>query len=140
MAHNNMNKLLVTLIVLLFVGVGAFFLLSGSEKVGSASEGNDNNGVKTFVMTGENFKFVMGGLDNPDIRVKKGDIVRIEFTSTQGFHDWVVDEFDAATIQIRDTDESTFVEFVADQTGTFEYYCSVGQHRANGMKGNLIVE
>ena len=34
----------------------------------------------------------------------------------------------------------TFVEFTVDKTGTFEYYCSVGQHRANGMVGNLIVE
>jgi plastocyanin len=135
-----MNKLLVTLVVLLIVGVGAFFLLSDADTVDSSSEDDVSNGVKTFVMTGENFKFFLDGVDNPDIRVKQGDTVRIEFSSTQGLHDWVVDEFNAATTQIRDTDESTFVEFVTDQTGTFEYYCSVGQHRANGMKGNLIVE
>jgi plastocyanin len=29
---------------------------------------------------------------------------------------------------------------VADKKGTFEYYCSVGQHRALGMKGKLVVE
>lgn len=95
--------------------------------------------VKTFVMTGENFKFVMDGEDNPTITVNKGDTVRIEFTSTQGFHDWVVDEFNAATQKVQSPD-STFVEFVADQTGQFEYYCSVGSHRANGMWGTLIVE
>jgi plastocyanin len=137
-----MNKLLVALVVLFIVGVGAFFLLAsnsdGTENI--PPEGENSNVVKTFVMTGENFKFVMGGLDNPDIKVKKGDTVRIEFSSTQGFHDWVVDEFNTATDQVRDTDGSTFVEFVANQKGTFEYYCSVGQHRANGMKGNLIVE
>ncbi len=34
----------------------------------------------------------------------------------------------------------TFVEFTADKKGTFEYYCSVGEHRVNGMKGKFIVE
>ena len=138
-----MNKILITLVILLVVGIGAFYLLAGSNSsvTGNVvSEGTNNNKVKTFALTGENFKFVMDGLDNPDIRVKKGDKVRIEFTSTKGFHDWVVDEFNAATERVRDTDGSTFVEFVADKTGTFEYYCSVGEHRANGMKGKLIVE
>jgi nitrite reductase (NO-forming) len=36
--------------------------------------------------------------------------------------------------------ETTSVEFVADKTGTFEYYCSVGAHRAMGMTGSLVVE
>jgi len=35
---------------------------------------------------------------------------------------------------------TTSVEFVADQEGAFEYYCSVGNHRQQGMKGTLIVE
>lgn len=96
--------------------------------------------VKTFVMTGENFKFVMNGEDNPTLTVQQGDRVRIEFSSTDGFHDWVVDEFSAATEKVRPEDGVTVVEFTADQAGEFEYYCSVGSHRANGMWGTLIVE
>jgi plastocyanin len=65
-------------------------------------------------------------------------VVRIEFTSTSGFHDWVIDEFDAATDRVRDGETSS-VTFVADQAGIFEYYCSVGSHRANGMHGRFIV-
>jgi len=95
--------------------------------------------AKILTVTGENFKFVIDGNDNPDILVKQGDKVRIEFTSTSGFHDWVVDEFNARTEKVR-PGNATFVEFTADKKGTFEYYCSVGSHRANGMKGNLIVE
>jgi len=104
-------------------------------------EGSINSGsseVKTFKLTGQNFKFLMDGQENPVLLVSKGDRVRIEFTSTEGFHDWKVDEFGAATEKVKDG-ESTFVEFVADKTGTFEYYCSVGSHRANGMKGQIIV-
>ena len=100
---------------------------------------NENSDKKTFILTGENFKFVMDGVDNPEIKVKEGDQVRIEFSSTDGFHDWVVDEFNAATERVN-TGGSTFIEFIASKKGTFEYYCSVGKHRENGMRGNLIVE
>ena len=93
----------------------------------------------TFVLTGQNFKFTMDGVDNPDLRVKVGQRVKIKFSSSQGFHDWVVDEFSAATSRVSAPD-STSVEFIANTAGTFEYYCSVGSHRAEGMKGKLIVE
>jgi plastocyanin len=103
--------------------------------------GNLGSGeTKTFVLTGENFKFMIGRVDNPEIRVNQGDKVRIEFSSVQGFHDWVLDEFQVATGKVRDTDGLTFVEFVVDKKGTFEYYCSVGQHRELGMRGKLVVE
>lgn len=90
--------------------------------------------IKTFNVTGQSFSFTP-----PEIRVNQGDTIRINFTSTDGLHDWVVDEFNAATEQVN-TGESSSVEFVADQAGTFEYYCSVGQHRQMGMIGQLIVE
>lgn len=95
--------------------------------------------VTTFTITGENYRFLMDGKENPELKVKKGDRVRIEFTSSDGFHDWVIDEFNAATKQVQ-TGDTAAVEFVADQAGSFEYYCSVGQHRTLGMQGNLVVE
>lgn len=101
---------------------------------------DEDDDVVEFTMGGENFKFTMDGEDNPDLVVNEGDNVRIVFVSTSGFHDWVVDEFDAATAQVRPEDGVTIVEFVADEAGEYEYYCSVGQHRANGMWGNFIVE
>ena len=94
--------------------------------------------VKTFIVTGRDFRFEMDGIESPDLHVTVGDRVRIEFTSIQGFHDWVVDEFGAATEQVT-SGGTTIVEFIADKPGTFEYYCSVGSHRQNGMVGNLIV-
>ncbi|MFH1834569.1 MAG: plastocyanin/azurin family copper-binding protein [Methanobacteriota archaeon] len=106
------------------------------EEVGILS---GSSPTKTFVITGENFKFLMDGQEAPALRVAHGDKVRIEFTSTQGFHDWVVDEFNAATEKVSEGG-STSVEFIASEKGTFEYYCSVGDHRAQGMEGNLIVE
>lgn len=90
--------------------------------------------VKAFTVTGSNFKF-----DVPEIKVKTGDTVKITFKNAQGFHDFVIDEFKVKAKQANGPSEEV-VTFVADKKGTYEYYCSVGQHRAMGMKGNLIVE
>lgn len=88
---------------------------------------------------GVDFDFIIDGQEEPTIEVNEGDLVRIDFSSTQGYHDWVVDEFDAATQKVQPQDGMTSVEFVADQAGTFEFYCSVGQHRQQGMVGTLVV-
>ena len=87
-----------------------------------------------FDVTGKNFSF-----SETEIRVKKGQKVTVNFTSESGFHDWVVDEFGAATDRVN-SGGKTSVTFTADQTGSFEYYCSVGSHRQLGMVGTLIVE
>ncbi|MCB9805788.1 cupredoxin domain-containing protein [Candidatus Nomurabacteria bacterium] len=89
---------------------------------------------QTFNVKGVNFAF-----DVTEIKVKKGDTVTINFEATEGFHDWVVDEFSAKTQQVR-PGTKTSVTFTADKEGTFEYYCSVGSHRQMGMVGKLIVE
>jgi nitrite reductase (NO-forming) len=101
---------------------------------GDAVAPDETPGEVSFTVLGSNFSF-----DMEEIRVQEGDEVTINFRSTDGFHDWVVDEFDAATEQVQ-TDGSTSVTFIADKAGTYEYYCSVGNHRANGMVGTLIVE
>src|SRR3989344_2474578 len=94
---------------------------------------------KVFTLTGENYKFILDGKESPELKVKEGDKVIIKFTNTAGLHNWILDEFNVATKQVK-TGESSSVEFIADKKGTFEYYCSVGGHRFEGMKGNLIVE
>lgn len=102
----------------------------------SVSSAAVNQGeVKEFAVAATNFKF-----DPASMRVKQGDTVRIVLTNNGSMpHDWKVDEFNAATKVIQPGQSDT-VEFVAGEAGTFEYYCSVGQHRQLGMVGNLIVE
>ena len=90
--------------------------------------------TKIFNITGRNFAF-----SQTEIRVKKGDKVKINFSSVDGFHDWTINEFNAQTTQVN-AGGSASVEFVANQAGTFEFYCSVGRHREMGMVGKLIVE
>ena len=90
--------------------------------------------IKEFAVTGRNFSF-----SETEIRVRKGDKVRVNFKSENGLHDWVVDAFNAKTKQVSEG-QSSSVEFTADTAGMFEYYCSVGSHRSMGMVGKLIVE
>lgn len=90
-------------------------------------------------MDGGMFWFEVDGVRNPDITVQQGDLVRIELTSVAGRHDIVIDELGVAS-ELIDAGESTYVEFVADQVGEFEYYCNFMQHREQGMYGTFIVE
>ena len=163
-----MNKKIIGVVVVLLVvaGFGTWFFMSGdkdvmkegemskdadmmSEPTPDASMGMEVSPeaspavsgepammgeVKEFTVTGSNFSF-----DPSEIKVKKGDTVKITFKNSGGMHDWVLEEFNVRTKRIQGGEQEV-VEFVADKTGTFEYYCSVGSHRAMGMKGNLIVE
>lgn len=95
--------------------------------------------VTTFYLTGDNFKFFKGEEENPTLRVRQGETVRVELRSIDMPHDFVVDELGVAT-EIFPAGQGGYVEFVADNVGTFEYYCSVGSHRERGMKGIIIIE
>jgi len=70
-------------------------------------------------------------------KVSKGDTVKIEITVTKGNHDFNIDEYN---IHVETPlNQPTLVEFKADRTGEFVYYCSMPGHRANGHWGTLTV-
>ncbi len=74
-----------------------------------------------------------------EIRVKKGEKVKIVLESRDMMHNFNIDELGVAMPIIKSGNTGT-VEFTPNQAGTFEFYCSVGQHRKNGQVGKLIVE
>lgn len=154
-----MNKTAIILFVLVLVVLGGVFLtnkktnvespvVDNSKEMGDMKDvkptpvpsgyntpiSNTTAPVKEFTVEGKNFSFSL-----KEIKVNKGDLVKINFKNTQGFHDFVIDEFKVATKQFQSPGEEK-VEFIADKVGSFEYYCSVGSHRAMGMWGTLIVE
>lgn len=73
-----------------------------------------------------------------EIRVKKGDTVRITATNIKGMHDFALDEFGVQ--KELPMNEAVTIEFTADKTGEFIYYCSKPGHRAKGQWGKLIIE
>ncbi len=143
-----MNKIIIILIIVIIIIGGIWYInktdspldtpATGKESVDNSTNNTKENivvkGVKTFDINGKNFSF-----SQTEVRVKKGDRVRINFKSTDGFHDWVINKFRARTSRVQ-TGGTTSVEFIAKDKGTFEYYCSVGSHRQLGMVGKLIVE
>lgn len=142
-----MNKIIIWLVPILIIFAGSIYILNVNNSMNDnavipgnvhndedATADAQPNNTKTFDINGSNFQF-----STKEIRVHKGDKVRINFRSLEGFHDWRVDEFQAATRKIQAGDQDT-IEFIADQAGSFEYYCSVGNHRQMGMVGTLVVE
>jgi len=80
------------------------------------------------------------GIANPTLVVDPGDVVQITLVNGQAVeHDLTIDEFGVATGSVRELNEERVITFIADQEGTFEYYCSVPGHRAAGMVGTLQV-
>jgi plastocyanin len=92
-------------------------------------------GIRDFTVEGTPFAFAPKSME-----VKVGETVRITFVNKEGFHDLVIDEFAGARTKQLKAGESETITFVANKAGTFEYYCSVGDHRVMGMVGTLIVK
>lgn len=80
------------------------------------------------------------GIVNPDLVVNQGDTVRITvINGDPAWHDLKIDEFGVDTGQILEDEQTVTVEFIANQAGDFQYYCSVPGHKEVGMKGLLQV-
>ncbi len=80
------------------------------------------------------------GVVNPELVVNLGDTVRLTVVNGDpALHDLKIDEFNVYTGEIIDAEQSVTVEFVADQPGLFDYYCSIPGHRDIGMEGVLRV-
>ena len=144
-----MNNTFITVLVIIILALGGFFLfqkrgvapvddLDPGVKVDTTmpvlgSDVEETLVVKEFSVDAAPFSFTPSTMT-----VNKGDTVKITVKNTKGTHDLKIDEFNTAT-RILNAGESETITFVADKTGTFEYYCSVGNHRAMGMVGKLIV-
>ncbi len=156
---NNKAQFLIAGFLLLVAAIGGYFLLGNNKKqdamqmeqtaqptqqaVPTAAETTMEDASGSAMSDIEGQDIVVEGGDfffKPnEIRVKKGEKVTITLSNAGGFHNLVIDEFNVKTKIIKDGEEET-VTFTPDKAGTFEFYCSVGNHRAMGMKGKLIVE
>lgn len=128
----------------LILGVVGLVSLFAIAACGDDPEGNDSPDPTaepdvTFEMEAEGRVFIVDGEQNPELNVEEGDVVEVDFCVTEGTHDWVVDEFDGAATDILTADQCETIQFTADQQGSFEYYCSVGSHREEGMEGTFVV-
>jgi nitrosocyanin len=133
--------------ILVVLAVAAFFVFKPKSQVSMEAtptaeptqasqlptQAVTTEGVKEFVLEGGSFYY------KPNvITVKKGDKVKVTMNSVSMMHDFVIDELNVKS-EVAPSGKAAVVEFTADKAGSFEFYCSVGQHRANGMVGTLVV-
>jgi cytochrome c oxidase subunit 2 len=90
--------------------------------------------VKTIDVVASQYEF-----EPATISVAQGERVRLRLRSADRTHGFAIKAFRVKAL-IPKAGEAVTVEFVADQTGTFEFtcaeYCGTGHAR---MKGRLIV-
>ena len=116
---------------------GASGSVEGMEAISGMNTTPAEVAGATKELTVDSFEF---GYDMETITVSEGDTVKITLTNSGSMpHDWVVDELNAKTKQIMKGETDT-ITFVANKAGSYEFYCSVGKHRQQGMVGKLVVE
>jgi plastocyanin len=100
--------------------------ISASVTIGSGVE------PLAVSMVADNFSF-----RPTTITAKPGQVVDLTISSNTGFHTFVID-----AINLKETTKSgEVITFTAPLTpGSYEFYCDVGSHQAQGMEGVLIVE
>lgn len=126
------------------------------QMAGSSSSVGSNNSA---VSTGEadvSFTLKTGGADgklvffgvggeidgmvNPTLMVGLGDVVEITLINGQAVeHDFLVEQFKAATGSLFAEGEERVITFVADLEGSFSYICSIPGHQTAGMEGLIQV-
>ncbi|MEX2014123.1 MAG: cupredoxin domain-containing protein [Parcubacteria group bacterium] len=102
---------------------------------GATTTGTVTTGVtREFKVTATSFSF-----SPSTITVNKGDTVKITLKNNDGTHNLNIEGYDNAKTNILNAGQEQTISFVASKSGTFQYYCSVGNHRAKGMVGTLTV-
>ena len=151
----------VVVVVLLLVGIGIYMMSKGSPSTETQvtesstitenqtdsmmEEGTSESGEQAFDAMNESDANVINieagsfYYEPKVITVKLGQTVKIVMTSVDMMHDFNIDEL-GVVIPVTQSGETAEVEFVPSEVGEFEFYCSVGQHRAQGQVGTLIVE
>jgi len=129
-------------IALLFVGMA----LSSIKPIKRNENGNENTAKEEAVesTTGETVEVQIVGNEYSftpsNLEINKGDKIILTFRNTGKIpHNLVIDELGISTKSVW-RGQSDTVEFVATESGTLRYYCSIGNHAALGMTGSLEVK
>lgn len=129
-----MKTTLAIIILLAVVVVGYVLIFGQGTTTATQPVQTSQSVVKTFTIVGANFSFTPN-----QITVNKGDTVKIIFQDSDGHHNLSIDGYNVQT-QTIDSGQTSEITFIADKTGSFQYYCSVPTHKDRGMVGTLTVE
>lgn len=157
-ASKGFNPMIVVVIIVLVALIGAAVMMAGKKSSNNSAKeemtettqeptavamkatttttpatSEAMTGVQTINMEAGSFYY------KPNvITVKKGQKVQIVFKAVSMMHNFNIDELNVHGQTTKSGDTSTF-EFTADKVGSFEYYCSIANHRQMGQVGTLTV-
>ena len=111
---------------------------SSSTTSASTTSTSQTAGLKEFTVHESNFKITDAtGKTVSQIKVNKGDTVKINVIVDSGTHDLYIDGYNRGT-QAASSGNQT-LEFLANKVGTFDFYCRVDGHKLQGMLGQFVV-
>jgi len=114
--------------------IGLLFIV-GCEPVSEKPQ------VSTDFVAGQiiEIKLFSFGFEPNEITVKEGQDIRLVVTNTESIrHTFTLREFDI-DVSLAGK-EIKFIDFIADKSGTFDFFCTVTGHRPAGMEGSLEVK
>lgn len=81
------------------------------------------------------------GYSLSNITASAGDTVRITLSNSGGNHNFVISEISGASTSIITQGEQVTIEFTipVNPASSYAFFCSVGNHRAQGMEGTLTI-
>lgn len=123
-----MKKLIMGLALLVIMAL--VVTACGQKEEEAAGQSTAGGNMKEITIKAKNFEF-----DQKEIKVNKGDTVKITLDNTQGMHSLKIDGYD------QEIQGGKTVTFTADKTGEFKFFCNVfcGKGHAE-MAGKLIVQ
>ncbi|MGB1696813.1 MAG: plastocyanin/azurin family copper-binding protein [Thermoplasmatota archaeon] len=81
--------------------------------------------------------------DKATLAVNQGDVVTLTFSNDDVLpivnHDWYLEVLDVGTAVIGSGETDTITFTVDLEPGEYVFYCTVGNHRGDGMEGMLVV-
>lgn len=92
----------------------------------------------TYNLTMRDFSFSFNQID-----ATPGQTIVVNVTNSNGEHDFVIDEFGVNTGLMTSGQIQTVTFKIPDNAPlgtTYEFYCSVNDHRAMGMSGFIVVK
>jgi len=86
-----------------------------------------------------NIEMFKWGFNQDEVEINKGDTVRMILTSSDGTHGFSLPDFGVFSGRVSSGEEE-ILEFTADKSGTFTFFCNVycGQGHSS-MKGSITV-
>ncbi len=143
--RNSGNAIIILLVIVVLVLVGGYIYMRGNKSTYPATTQTGSGTTSPTVVPnemgdvltieGKEFAF------SPSIlTLSKGKTYQLTFKNTGTMpHNIDIDELGVKTKTISPGQTDT-VSFTPSQTGSFTFYCAVGNHRAQGMQGTITIQ